>query len=160
MARWVNKVILIGNLGNDSDIRYTASVSAVVNISLATTDFWSDKETGEQQERTEWHRIVFFSRLAEIVGEYLRKGSKIYIEGRLQTRKWQNQQGQDQYTTEIVVQGFNGVMQMLDGKPQPSQQPAQQPAQQGGGGFHSPPQQAPQQQGGGFGGQPDCDNQR
>ncbi len=112
MARGVNKVILIGNLGNDPDIRYTASGAAVANISLATTDSWKDKETGEQQDRTEWHRIVFFSRLAEIVGEYLRKGSKVYIEGRLQTRKWQDKEGNDRYTTEIVA----NEMQMLDSR--------------------------------------------
>ena len=109
MARGVNKVILIGNLGNDPDIRYTASGAAVANISLATAESWRDKESGEQQERTEWHRIVFFSRLAEIVGEYLRKGSQIYVEGRLQTRKWQDKEGNDRYTTEIVA----NEMQML-----------------------------------------------
>ena len=112
MARGVNKVILIGNLGNDPDIRYTASGAAVANISLATTASWRDKESGEQQERTEWHRVVFFSRLAEIVGEYLRKGSKVYIEGRLQTNKWQDKEGNDRYTTEIIA----GDMQMLDSK--------------------------------------------
>ncbi len=109
MARGVNKVILIGNLGNDPDIRYTASGAAVANISLATAESWRDKESGEQQERTEWHRIVFFGRLAEIVGEYLRKGSQIYVEGRLQTRKWQDKEGNDRYTTEIVA----NEMQML-----------------------------------------------
>ncbi len=109
MARGVNKVILIGNLGNDPDIRYTASGAAVANISLATAESWKDKNTGEQQERTEWHRIVFFGRLAEIVGEYLRKGSQIYVEGRLQTRKWEDKEGKDRYTTEIVA----NEMQML-----------------------------------------------
>lgn len=109
MARGVNKVILIGNLGNDPDIRYTASGAAVANISLATAESWRDKETGDQQERTEWHRIVFFGRLAEIVGEYLKKGSQIYVEGRLQTRKWQDKEGNDRYTTEIVA----NEMQML-----------------------------------------------
>ena len=109
MARGVNKVILIGNLGNDPDIRYTASGAAVANISLATAETWRDKETGDQQERTEWHRIVFFGRLAEIVGEYLKKGSQIYVEGRLQTRKWQDKDGHDRYTTEIVA----NEMQML-----------------------------------------------
>ena len=112
MARGVNKVILIGNLGNDPDIRYTASGAAVANISLATAESWRDKESGEQQERTEWHRIVFFGRLAEIVGEYLRKGSQIYVEGRLQTRKWQDKEGHDRYTTEIVA----NEMQMLGGR--------------------------------------------
>lgn len=109
MARGVNKVILIGNLGNDPDIRYTASGAAVANISLATAESWRDKDSGEQQERTEWHRIVFFGRLAEIVGEYLRKGSQVYVEGRLQTRKWQDKEGNDRYTTEIVA----NEMQML-----------------------------------------------
>ena len=101
MARGVNKVILIGNLGNDPEIRYTAGGAAVANISLATAESWKDKETGEQQERTEWHRVVFFGKLAEIVGEYLRKGSQVYVEGRLQTRKWQDKEGKDRYTTEI-----------------------------------------------------------
>lgn len=112
MARGINKVILIGNLGNDPDIRYTASGAAVANISLATAESWRDKESGEQQERTEWHRIVFFGRLAEIAGEYLRKGSQIYVEGRLQTRKWQDKEGNDKYTTEIV----GNEMQMLGGR--------------------------------------------
>ncbi len=112
MARGINKVILVGNLGNDPDIRYTASGAAVANISVATTDSWRDKETGEQQDRTEWHRVVFFGRLAEIVGEYLRKGSQIYLEGRLQTRKWQDKTGNDRYTTEIVA----NEMQMLGGR--------------------------------------------
>jgi len=112
MARGINKVILIGNLGNDPDVRYTAGGSPVANVSLATSDTWRDKETGDQQERTEWHRVVFFGRLAEIVSEYLRKGSKVYVEGRLQTRKWQDRDGNDRYTTEIV----GGEMQMLDSK--------------------------------------------
>ena len=112
MARGINKVILIGNLGNDPDVRYTSGGSAVANISLATSDTWRDKETGDPQERTEWHRIVFFGRLAEIVSEYLRKGSKIYVEGRLQTRKWQDRDGNDRYTTEIVA----NEMQMLDSR--------------------------------------------
>ena len=109
MARGVNKVTLIGNLGADPEVRYTAGGSAVANARLATAESWRDKETGDQQERTEWHRIVFFSRLAEIVGEYLKKGSQVYIEGRLQTRKWQDRDGNDRYTTEIVA----NEMQML-----------------------------------------------
>jgi single-strand DNA-binding protein len=109
MARGVNKVILIGNLGSDPDVRYTASGAAVANISLATAESWRDKESGEQQERTEWHRVVFFGRLAEIVAEYLKKGSQIYVEGRLQTRKWQDKEGKDRYSTEIVA----SEMQML-----------------------------------------------
>jgi single-strand DNA-binding protein len=113
MARGINKVILIGNLGRDPEMRYTPNGVAVANLTLATSESWKDKQSGEMQERTEWHRVVFFQRLAEIAGEYLRKGSKIYVEGRLQTRKWQDKTtGQDRYTTEIV--GDN--MQMLDSK--------------------------------------------
>ena len=113
MARGVNKVILIGNLGRDPEVRYTPNGLAVANITLATTEVWKDKQSGENQERTEWHRVVFYSRLAEIAGEYLRKGSKVYIEGRLQTRKWQDKtSGQDRYTTEIIADN----MQMLDSK--------------------------------------------
>ncbi len=109
MSRGVNKVILVGNLGADPETRYTAGGSAVTNVRLATTDAWTDKHTGEQQERTEWHRIVFWGRLAEIAAEYLRKGSQIYVEGRIQTRKWQGKDGQDRWTTEIV----GNEMQML-----------------------------------------------
>lgn len=112
MARGINKVILIGNLGNDPETKYLPSGGAVTNVSLATTDSWKDKNSGQQQERTEWHRVVFFNRLAEIAGEYLKKGSKVYIEGSLRTRKWQGQDGQDRYTTEIVA----SEMQMLDGR--------------------------------------------
>ncbi len=109
MARGVNKVILVGNLGKDPEIRYAPNGSAVANITLATSESWKDKATGEKQEKTEWHRIVFFGRLAEIAGEYLKKGAQIYIEGRLQTRKWQDKDGKDRYTTEVVA----GEMQML-----------------------------------------------
>jgi single-strand DNA-binding protein len=113
MARGVNKVILIGNLGKDPEVRYTPNGVAVANLTLATSESWKDKQSGEMQERTEWHRVVFYQRLAEIVGEYLRKGSKVYVEGRLQTRKWQDKtSGQDRYTTEIVADS----MQMLDSK--------------------------------------------
>ena len=112
MARGLNKVMLIGNLGADPEVRYTGSGSAVANVRLATAEAWRDRESGEQQERTEWHRVVFFSRLAEIVSEYLRKGSQIYVEGRLQTRKWQDRDGNDRYTTEIVA----NEMQMLGGR--------------------------------------------
>ncbi|GAB3480337.1 single-stranded DNA-binding protein [Azotobacter salinestris] len=112
MARGVNKVILIGNVGGDPETRYLPNGNAVTNITLATTDSWKDKQTGQQQERTEWHRVVFFGKLAEIAGEYLRKGSQCYVEGRLQTRKWQGQDGQDRYTTEIVVD-MNGTLQLL-----------------------------------------------
>lgn len=133
MARGVNKVILIGNLGNDPDTRYTQGGSAIANISLATTSSWTDKNTGDKQERTEWHRVVFFGRLAEIASEYLRKGSGVYVEGRLQTRKWQDQNGNDRYTTEVVA----NEMQMLGGRgdagdspgrPAASAGPAQTPA--------------------------------
>ena len=110
MARGVNKVILIGNLGQDPDVRFTQNQKQVANVSIATSEQWTDRATGQKQERTEWHRVVFFDRLAEIVGQYLKKGSKVYVEGKLQTRKWQNQQGVDQYTTEIVA----NEMQMLD----------------------------------------------
>ncbi len=112
MARGVNKVILVGNLGRDPEMRYMPNGQAVANLTIATSESWKDKNTGEQQERTEWHRVVFFRRLAEIAGEYLKKGSKVYIEGKLQTRKWQDNQGQDRYTTEIVA----SEMQMLDSR--------------------------------------------
>ncbi|GAA5442631.1 single-stranded DNA-binding protein [Microbulbifer sp. NBRC 101763] len=113
MARGINKVILIGNLGNDPETKYMPSGGAVTNISLATSEGWKDKQTGQPQERTEWHRVVFFNRLAEIAGEYLRKGSKVFVEGSLRTRKWQDKNtGQDRYTTEIVAD----EMQMLDGR--------------------------------------------
>jgi single-strand DNA-binding protein len=109
MARGVNKVILVGHLGKDPEVRYAPSGQAIANVTIATSDSWKDKNTGEKQERTEWHRVVFFSRLAEIVGEYLKKGSQVYVEGRLQTRKWQDKDGNDRYTTEIVA----NEMQML-----------------------------------------------
>lgn len=109
MARGVNKVILVGNLGQDPEVKYTPSGTAIANISIATTESWKDKNTGEQQEKTEWHRVVFFSRLAEIVGEYLKKGRQVYVEGRLQTRKWQDNNGNDRYMTEVVA----SEMQML-----------------------------------------------
>jgi len=113
MARGVNKVILIGNLGKDPEVRYMPSGSAVTNVTIATSETWKDKQSGEKQERTEWHNVVFFNRLAEIAGEYLKKGSKVYIEGSLRTRKWQDKNsGQDRYTTEIVA----NEMQMLDSR--------------------------------------------
>lgn len=127
MARGVNKAILIGNVGGDPEVRHLPNGNAVANITLATSDSWKDKNTGQQQERTEWHRVVFFGRLAEVVGEYVRKGSKLYIEGRIQTREWEKD-GVKRYTTEIVVD-IGGQMQMLDGKqeggqPSASRQPA------------------------------------
>jgi len=169
MARGVNKVILIGTLGSDPEVRYMPNGNAVANISLATNESWKDKNTGQMQEKTEWHRVVVFGKLAEVAGEYLRKGSQVYFEGKLQTRKWQDQAtGQDKYTTEVVVD-FGGQMQMLGGRGdnqgassggfQPQNKPAQQP-----GGFQQQAapqqsmQQAPQQGGfqpqqGGFQGQ-------
>ncbi len=113
MARGINKVILVGNLGADPETRYTPSGSAVTKIRVATSESWKDRQTGERQERTEWHRVVFFGRLAEIAGEYLKKGSQVYVEGSLRTDKWQDQSGQDRYTTEIVA----NEMQMLGGRP-------------------------------------------
>lgn len=135
MAKGVNKVILIGNVGKDPDVRYMPNGNAVANVTLATSESWKDKNSGETQERTEWHRVVFFRRLAEIVGEYVKKGSKVYVEGRLQTRKWQDQSGQDRYTTEIVAD----QMQMLDSR---------------GGGGSSASFDSPRQQGGSGGGEP------
>jgi len=145
MARGVNKVILIGNCGGDPETRYMPSGGAVTNITVATSETWKDKTTGQPQDRTEWHRVVFFNKLAEIAGEYLRKGSKVYIEGSLRTRKWQDQAGNDKYTTEIVAND----MQMLDGR---GQQGGQQGGSQGGqseGGYDqtapAPRQNRPQQ---------------
>ena len=112
----VNKVILVGNLGKDPEVRYTPDGKAVTNITLATSDSWTDKNTGQRQEKTEWHRVVFFCPIAGIAGEYLKKGSKVYIEGQLRTNKWQDQNGQDRYTTEVIVSGFGGNMQMLDSR--------------------------------------------
>jgi single-strand DNA-binding protein len=112
MARGINKVILIGNLGAEPEVRYTPSGSAIANITLATSTSWKDKQTGEMQDRVEWHRVVFFNRLAEVVGEYLHKGSKIFVEGALRTRKWQDKAGVERYTTEIIA----NEMQMLDGR--------------------------------------------
>ena len=138
MAKGINKVILVGNLGNDPEVKYMPSGGAVTNISIATTDSWKDKNTGERVDKTEWHRVVFFNRLAEIAGEYLKKGSQVYVEGALRTRKWQDQSGQDKYTTEIV----GSEMQMLGSRsggsgsfdqsaPQQSAQPARpNPSQQ------------------------------
>ena len=114
----INKVILIGNLGQDPEIRYTSGGMAIATLSLATSDSWRDKQTGEQKERTEWHRVVLVGKLAEVAGQYLKKGSQVYVEGKLQTRKWQDQSGQDRYTTEVQVDSFTGVLQMLGGKPQ------------------------------------------
>jgi single-strand DNA-binding protein len=111
----VNKVILIGNLGQDPEIRHLPSGDSVANVSIATSETWKDKNTGEKQERTEWHRVAFFGKLADVVGKYLTKGSKVYVEGKLRTRKWQHSDGTDRYSTEVVVD-MTGTMQMLDGK--------------------------------------------
>jgi single-strand DNA-binding protein len=113
MARGINKVILVGNLGKDPETRYMPSGKAVTNFSIATSESWKDKQTGEQKEQTEWHNIVMYDRLAEIAAEYLRKGSQVYVEGRLRTRKWQDKEGRDRYTTEIIA----NEMQMLGGRP-------------------------------------------
>lgn len=140
-SRGVNKVIVVGNLGNDPEVKYLNNGGAVANITIATSESWKDKNTGEQKDKTEWHRVVLFGRLAEVAGEYLRKGSQVYIEGQLQTRKWQDQSGQDRYTTEIVVQGFNGVMQMLGGNQQSQDQNQQQGYQQPRQNYQQPQQQ-------------------
>jgi len=144
MARGINKVILVGNVGGDPDVRYMPNGNAVTTLSVATSETWKDKQTGDKQERTEWHRVVCFNRLGEIAGEYIRKGSKLYVEGSLRTRKWQDPQGQDRYTTEIVASDI----QMLDGKGQSSgysdmpQASQQQPTHQSS----APKAQAPQAQ--------------
>ncbi len=143
-SRGVNKVILIGNLGQDPEVRYMPNGGAVTNITLATSESWRDKQTGEMKEKTEWHRVVIFGKLAEIAGEYLKKGSQVYIEGSLQTRKWQDQNGQERYTTEVVV-NIGGSMQMLGGRSGGGDNMSQ------GGGWGQPqqPQQGQQFSGGG-----------
>lgn len=137
-SRGVNKVILVGNLGQDPEVRYLPNGGAVANITLATSESWRDKATGEQKEQTEWHRVVLFGKLAEVAGEYLKKGSQVYIEGQLRTRKWTDQSGVEKYTTEVLV-NVGGVMQMLGGKqggneqspaPRNNSQQRSQPAQQ------------------------------
>ncbi len=144
-SRGVNKVILIGNLGQDPEIRYMPSGGAVANLTLATSESWRDKQTGEMKEKTEWHRVVIFGKLAEIAGEYLRKGSQVYIEGQLQTRKWQDQSGQDRYSTEVVV-NIGGTMQMLGGRGGQDNAPSQ--GGQGGWGQPQQPQASQQFSGG------------
>lgn len=135
MSRGVNKVIIIGNLGSDPEVKYTANNNAVANITVATSESWTDKNTNEKKTETEWHRVVFYGRLAEIAGEYLRKGSKVYLEGKLKTRKWTDQQGVERYTTEIIA----NEMQMLESKQMDASQSQQsQPVMQ-------QPQQRPQQ---------------
>jgi len=164
--RGINKVILVGTLGADPDVKYAANGNAIANLSVATSEEWNDKNTGQKQQKTEWHRVTIFGKLAEIAGQYLRKGSQVYLEGKLQTRKWQDQNGQDRYTTEVVLSGFDGTMQMLGGNrqggdtsfeqggsnqaPMSQQQPRQQnqfqqPAQNQAPMGQQAPQQAPQQ---------------
>jgi single-strand DNA-binding protein len=118
MAGSVNKVILVGNLGRDPEIRRTQDGRPIANLRVATSESWKDRNSGERKERTEWHSVVIFNEnLAKVAEQYLRKGSKVYVEGQLQTRKWQDQQGQDRYSTEVVLQGFSGTLTMLDGRP-------------------------------------------
>ena len=152
-SKGVNKCIIMGRLGQDPEVRYSQSGTAFCNITVATGEEWKDKQTGEKKEKTEWHRIVFSGKLAEIAGEYLKKGSQVYVEGKLETRKWTDQSGQDKYTTEIVVDSFNGVMQMIGSAPQSQgqqqQQPQQRPQQEGSyaqasGGMQRQQQQQPQ----------------
>ena len=152
MAGSVNKCIILGNLGKDPDIRRTQNGRAICNLSIATSDDWRDKTTGERKSRTEWHRVVIFNEnLAKIAGDYLKKGSKVYIEGQLQTRKWQKD-GVDQYSTEIVLQGFNGTLTLLDGKGDGgSQQGGQATGGQQGGGFGGVNDTGQGQPGGGYG---------
>lgn len=125
MSRGVNKVIIIGRLGQDPEVRYSPQGTAFANMTVATSEQWRDRSTGEQKEQTEWHRVVLSGKLAEIAGEYLRKGSEVYLEGKLRTRKWTDQSGAEKYTTEVLV-GVGGTMQMLGGKQESSQQPKQQ----------------------------------
>ena len=136
-SRGVNRVTILGNLGNDPEVKYTQSGSAIANLTVATSEEWKDKTTGESKSLTEWHRVVLFGKLAEVAGEYLRKGSQVYIEGQLRTRKWSDNSGVEKYTTEIVV-GMNGVMQMLGGK--------QEGKPQKQSGWGQPQQPKPQQQ--------------
>ena len=147
MARGINKVIIVGNLGGDPETRYMPSGSAVTNMTVATNESWKDKQTGEQKERTEWHKVAMFGRLAEIAAEYLRKGSQVYIEGKLRTRKWQGKDGQDRYTTEVIAD----EMQMLGGRGGAGGGGSfggggggdQQGGGQQGGGGNAPPQPGP-----------------
>ncbi len=151
MAGSVNKVILVGNLGRDPEVRFTQDNKKIVNMSVATSESWKDRNTGERKERTEWHRVVIFNEgLANIAEQYLRKGSKVYIEGQLQTRKWQDQSGQDKYSTEVVLQGFNSAMTMLDG-------PGGGGSGGSGGGFDSGPSAGGDSFGGGSGPAPGGD---
>ena len=125
----INKVILVGNLGAKPEIKYASNGNAISNLSVATSESWTDKSTGQKQERTEWHRVSLFGKVAEIAGQYLDKGSKVYVEGKLQTRKWQDQNGQDRYTTEVVISGYSGTLQMLDRRDDMNSNAASQQAQ-------------------------------
>lgn len=160
--RGVNKVILVGTLGRDPEVKYAANGNAITNLSVATSEQWNDKATGQKQEKTEWHRVVMFGKIAEIAGQYLTKGSQVYLEGKLQTRKWQDQaSGQDRYSTEVVIDGFSGSMQMLGGRAGGGD--TQFGGQQQGGGMNQnqaggyqqqpAPMASPNQQGGQVGGQ-------
>ncbi len=140
MARGVNKVILVGNLGADPETRFMPSGGSVTNVRLATSESWKDKKSGEQKEKTEWHRVVFFNRLAEIAAEYLRKGSQIYVEGQIRTQKWQDQSGNDRYTTEIVAR----EMQMLGGRGAGGGGGGGASAGGGGGGMNQAPPSMPE----------------
>ncbi|HBK9907521.1 TPA: single-stranded DNA-binding protein [Salmonella enterica subsp. enterica serovar Infantis] len=131
-SRGINKVIILGTLGQDPEVKYMPSGGAVCNLSLATSEQWNDKATGEKKEQTEWHRVVIFGKLAEVAGEYLRKGSQVYVEGKLRTRKWTDQSGTEKYTTEIVLQPMNGVMQMIGGKSSDNGNQQSQQRQQSG----------------------------
>jgi len=141
--RGVNKIILVGTLGDDPSVKYAANGNAIASLNVATSEEWNDKATGAKQQKTEWHRVSMFGKIAEIAGQYLKKGSQVYLEGKLQTRKWQDQNGQDRYTTEVVISGFDGQMQMLGGGQSSGQSQGQQPPQ------NQPPQgfQQPQQTG-------------
>lgn len=147
-SRGINKVILVGNLGQDPEVRYMPNGGAVANLTLATSESWRDKQSGETREKTEWHRVAIFGKLAEIAGEYLRKGSQVYIEGSLQTRKWQDQSGQDRYTTEVVV-NVGGVMQMLGGRQGGGESPSMNQSNSSGWGQPQQPQNSNQYGGGG-----------
>jgi single-strand DNA-binding protein len=151
MAGGINKVILVGNLGRDPEVRYTQDGRAICNFTMATTENWRDKNTGEKRDRTEWHRVVVFGKLAEICGEYLSKGRQVYIEGKLQTRKWQDKEGVERYTTEVVVD-ISGTMQMLGTRDSGGGGGYRQGAPSGGGGGGGYGQGAPTPSGGGGGG--------
>jgi single-strand DNA-binding protein len=130
MTRGVNRVILVGNLGQDPEVRYMPNGNAVANFNVATSETWKDKQTGEQKDRTEWHRVVIFGKLAEIANEYVKKGAQVYIEGQLQTRKWQDQSGNDHYITEVVVNPIGGTLQLLGGRDNDNASQQQQKQQQ------------------------------